>query len=146
MSRRVEDRHFAVVQCFAFLREYGNLRGYPQVTIYMAAMLLFVRKVVVLGTPYLNQIRSYTTTAAVHGILAVTVGMVALERHEPRYPLLAFQEAAYNMGRAAHQLGLLHLAVPLYERALRCVARGSGWRICTRTVHAADMCSRQPRV
>ena len=28
------------------------------------------------------------------------------------------QEAAYNMGRAAHQLGLLHLAVPLYERAL----------------------------
>jgi hypothetical protein len=32
------------------------------------------------------------------------------------------QEAAYNMGRAAHQLGLLHLAVPLYERALRCGA------------------------
>lgn len=32
------------------------------------------------------------------------------------------QEAAYNMGRAAHQLGLLHLAVPLYERALRCAA------------------------
>lgn len=31
------------------------------------------------------------------------------------------QEAAYNMGRAAHQLGLLHLAVPLYERALECV-------------------------
>jgi len=29
------------------------------------------------------------------------------------------QEAAYNMGRAAHQLGLLHLAVPLYETALR---------------------------
>ena len=28
------------------------------------------------------------------------------------------QEAAYNLGRAAHQLGLLHLAVPFYERAL----------------------------
>ncbi len=28
------------------------------------------------------------------------------------------QEAAYNLGRAAHQMGLLHLAVPLYERAL----------------------------
>ena len=28
------------------------------------------------------------------------------------------QEVAYNMGRAAHQLGLVHLAVSLYERAL----------------------------
>ena len=28
------------------------------------------------------------------------------------------QEAAYNIGRAAHQLGLLHLAAPFYERAL----------------------------
>ena len=28
------------------------------------------------------------------------------------------QEATYNLGRAAHQLGLLHVAVPLYERAL----------------------------
>ena len=28
------------------------------------------------------------------------------------------QEAAYNLGRAAQQLGLLHLAVPFYERAL----------------------------
>lgn len=28
------------------------------------------------------------------------------------------QEALYNTGRAAHQLGLLHVAVPLYERAL----------------------------
>lgn len=28
------------------------------------------------------------------------------------------QEAAYNMARAAQQLGLMHLAVPLYERAL----------------------------
>ena len=35
--------------------------------------------------------------------------------------MLGGQEAAYNMGRAAHQLGLLHLAVPLYERALKCV-------------------------
>ena len=28
------------------------------------------------------------------------------------------QEACYNLGRAAHQLGLLHAAVPFYERAL----------------------------
>ena len=28
------------------------------------------------------------------------------------------QEAAYNLGRAAHQLGLLHVAAPFYERAL----------------------------
>lgn len=28
------------------------------------------------------------------------------------------QEAAYNIGRAAHQLGLLHMAAPFYERAL----------------------------
>ena len=28
------------------------------------------------------------------------------------------QEAAYNLGRAAHQLELLHIAVPFYERAL----------------------------
>lgn len=30
------------------------------------------------------------------------------------------QEAAYNIGRAAHQLGLLHLAAPFYEKALAC--------------------------
>ena len=28
------------------------------------------------------------------------------------------QEACYNFGRAAHQLGLLHVALPFYERAL----------------------------
>lgn len=28
------------------------------------------------------------------------------------------QEAAYNLGRAAHHLGLLHIAVPYYERVL----------------------------
>lgn len=28
------------------------------------------------------------------------------------------QEAYFNLGRAAHQLGLLHLAVPWYYRAL----------------------------
>ena len=28
------------------------------------------------------------------------------------------QETAYNLGCAFHQLGLLHLAIPLYERAL----------------------------
>ena len=28
------------------------------------------------------------------------------------------QEAAYNIGRAAHHLGLMHIAVPYYERAL----------------------------
>lgn len=28
------------------------------------------------------------------------------------------QEACYNLGRAAHQLRLLHVAVPFYERAL----------------------------
>lgn len=34
------------------------------------------------------------------------------------------QEAAYNMARAAHELNLLHVAVPLYEQALR-------WVLCT---------------
>ena len=28
------------------------------------------------------------------------------------------QEAEYNIGRALHQLGLLHLALPYYERAM----------------------------
>jgi general transcription factor 3C polypeptide 3 (transcription factor C subunit 4) len=28
------------------------------------------------------------------------------------------QESSYNLARALHQLGLTHLAVPLYERAL----------------------------
>lgn len=32
-------------------------------------------------------------------------------RHNP-------QEAAYNIGRAAHQLGLLHIATPYYQRVL----------------------------
>ena len=35
-------------------------------------------------------------------------------------PPLRAAEAAYNSGRAAHQLGLPHLAVSLYEEALRC--------------------------
>jgi general transcription factor 3C polypeptide 3 (transcription factor C subunit 4) len=29
------------------------------------------------------------------------------------------EEAAYNLGRAAHQLGMLHIAVAFYELALR---------------------------
>lgn len=29
------------------------------------------------------------------------------------------QEASYNLARAAQHLGLAHVAVPLYERALR---------------------------
>lgn len=45
------------------------------------------------------------------------------------------QEAAYNLGRAAHQLGLLHLAVPLYERAL---AAGKKF-----TLHSAVLLSEQ---
>ena len=40
MSRQNEDRHFAVVQCFAFLREYGNLRGHPQVTLWTGQAVL----------------------------------------------------------------------------------------------------------
>lgn len=46
------------------------------------------------------------------------------------------QEVLYNMGRAAHQVGLLHLAVPLYQRALAApvppplILRN---RICVRT-------------
>lgn len=31
MTKRVPDRHWAVVQAFAFLREYGGLRGCAQV-------------------------------------------------------------------------------------------------------------------
>ncbi|PSC75147.1 general transcription factor 3C polypeptide 3 isoform X1 [Micractinium conductrix] len=57
-TKRVPDRHRAVLQAFAFLQEYSEARCNPQ-------------------------------------------------------------EAAYNLGRAAHQLGLLHLAVPYYERALQ---------------------------
>jgi len=37
------------------------------------------------------------------------------------------QEAAYNMGRAAHQLGLMHVAIPFYEQALAlkaCIGQG----------------------
>jgi general transcription factor 3C polypeptide 3 (transcription factor C subunit 4) len=56
-TRRVHDRHRAILQAFAFLQEYSSTRGCPQ-------------------------------------------------------------EAAYNTARAAHQLGLLHIAVPYYERAL----------------------------
>lgn len=33
-------------------------------------------------------------------------------------------ETAYNMGRAAHQLGLVHLAVPYYQSVLSMAARG----------------------
>jgi hypothetical protein len=50
-------------------------------------------------------------------------GTAAVDSHQATASeCLPLQEAAYNMGRAAHQLGLLHLAVPLYERALRCGA------------------------
>ena len=37
------------------------------------------------------------------------------------------QEAAYNLARAAHELNLLHVAVPFYEQALQCVTRLIGW-------------------
>eukprot|EP00803_Ostreobium_quekettii_P007609 evm.model.scf_98.11 EVM.evm.TU.scf_98.11 scf_98:86739-94967(-) len=39
------------------------------------------------------------------------------------------QESAYNAARAAHQLGLAHVAVPLYERALQTEppSAGEGW-------------------
>jgi general transcription factor 3C polypeptide 3 (transcription factor C subunit 4) len=33
------------------------------------------------------------------------------------------QEAAYNLARAAHELNLLHVAVPFYEQALQCVSQ-----------------------
>ncbi|PRW60262.1 general transcription factor 3C polypeptide 3 isoform X1 [Chlorella sorokiniana] len=56
-TKKVADRHRAVLQAFAFLQEYGDCRRNPQ-------------------------------------------------------------EAAYNLGRAAHHLGLLHIAVPYYERVL----------------------------
>ena len=44
-------------------------------------------------------------------------------RHLPTHPTLLQGrqhpwEAAYNIGRAAHQLGLVHLAVPYYESVL----------------------------
>ncbi|EFN59685.1 hypothetical protein CHLNCDRAFT_133218 [Chlorella variabilis] len=68
-TKRVPDRHRAVLQAFAFLQEYGDARRNPQ-------------------------------------------------------------EAAYNTGRAAHHLGLLHIAVPYYERVLEAappaVAAGAG--------------------
>ncbi|KAL4427748.1 hypothetical protein ABPG75_001837 [Micractinium tetrahymenae] len=56
-TKRVPNRHRAVLQAFAFLQEYGDARCNAQ-------------------------------------------------------------EAAYNLGRAAHQLGLLHIAAPFYERVL----------------------------
>ncbi|KAI7842713.1 hypothetical protein COHA_003644 [Chlorella ohadii] len=56
-TKKVADRHRAVLQAFAFLQEYGDRRRNPQ-------------------------------------------------------------EAAYNLGRAAHHFGLLHIAVPYYERVL----------------------------
>lgn len=42
------------------------------------------------------------------------------------------QEAAYNLGRAAQQLGLFHIAVPYYQQALRCVGAPSAGaaRVC----------------
>lgn len=57
MSRRLPNRHFHVVQAFAFLHQYASRRG-------------------------------------------------------------CRAEAAYNLGRAFHQLQLSHLAVPLYEEVL----------------------------
>ncbi|KAJ4458522.1 putative transcription factor IIIC-gamma subunit [Paratrimastix pyriformis] len=40
----------------------------------------------------------------------------AQRRHKP-------DEVFYNLGRALHQLGLFHLALPLYERSLRAAAQ-----------------------
>src|ERR1700727_200578 len=47
------------------------------------------------------------------------------------------QEAEYNVGRAFHQLGLLSLATPYYERVLR-ISEGSrtlGWDLVFESAH-----------
>jgi general transcription factor 3C polypeptide 3 (transcription factor C subunit 4) len=51
------------------------------------------------------------------------------------------QEAAYNLGRAAHQLGLMHVAIPFYEQALalRPAERGSATDLSREAAHNVVM-------
>ena len=48
---------------------------------------------------------------------AVLHGFTFLQAYQGRRGIA--QESAYNMARAAHELNLLHVAVPFYEQALR---------------------------
>lgn len=48
---------------------------------------------------------------------AVLRGFAFLQAYEGKRDIA--QESAYNLARAAHELNLLHVAVPFYEQALR---------------------------
>jgi hypothetical protein len=47
------------------------------------------------------------------------MSVVTLTAHVCLSRVLAEAEAAYNLGRAAHRIGLLHVAVAHYERVLQ---------------------------
>ena len=51
------------------------------------------------------------------------------------------QEAAYNMGRAAHHLGLLHLAVQYYQKCLNSNSDG-----CEEDLQSAGQQQQHPHV
>ena len=52
------------------------------------------------------------------GAAAAAETTAVLFRRTPVPPAVRIAEAEYNLGRAFHQLGLVHLAIPCYERAL----------------------------
>ena len=65
---------------------------------------------------------------------AVLHGFTFLQAYQGRRAIA--QESAYNMGRAAHELNLLHVAVPFYEQALRCAPPAAqGTRKSHRTLY-----------
>ncbi|KAK9830261.1 hypothetical protein WJX72_010654 [[Myrmecia] bisecta] len=66
-----------------------------------------------IGVAYINQAMSKKVLDRDHAVLQA----FAFLQEYAEYRLNP-QEAAYNIGRAAHQLGLVHIAVPYYEKAL----------------------------
>ena len=114
-TKRVPDRHRAVLQAFAFLQEYSDARccaapAVPAPAVSAARCVCWL-------------VSSVSHTRACHAFPCPIHLSIAPCPALPPSPLNICcrcnpQEAAYNIGRAAHHLSLLHIAVPYYERAL----------------------------
>ncbi|MGH0161267.1 UNVERIFIED_CONTAM: hypothetical protein FKN15_053805 [Acipenser sinensis] len=108
----VLKRHPLLLQGFSFLNRYLELRGPCQESFYNMGRALHQLGLVHLAIHYYQRA---LTCPAPH-----LEGFSFLNRYlELRGPC---QESFYNMGRALHQLGLVHLAIHYYQRALTCPA------------------------
>ena len=150
-TKYVPDRHRAVLQAFAFLNEYSEHRWGGCVVSGGESRWHFVcvrRREGRMGWRCSWRrcltMRSRHHEPSLRACYNSGCCLPALPRNR-RNP----QEAAYNTARAAHHLGLLHIAVPYYERALEegpppsAAATAEG--ACAACAPGCECCPRVPR-